>query len=267
MLGKTKIGKGFTGTVQYCLQEKKNPEILYSNNIASDNKNGIIREFVSLSSCNDNVSKPVWHSPLSFHADDKITDDKMIEIANRFMEKAGFDSNNNQWIIIKHNDTNHNHCHIVANRVGFDGKTISDFYSKSRTVQWAKELEKEYNLIEVQQIAQKNRQVQTTPNEKNEMKQIISKAIQEKKFKSLEEFRTHLKQQGIDVSIAKYKKDGKAYGISFTKGLKTFKGSDLGKQLAFNALNKVIPISLSSPAASIVKTGIKIVTKTIQLGI
>ena len=77
----------------------------------------------------------------------------MQEIAIAFMEKAGFSSENNQFIVIKHNDKGHTHCHIVANRVGFSGKAVSESFSKSRTVSIAKQLENEYNLTKVQELS------------------------------------------------------------------------------------------------------------------
>ena len=261
MLGKTKTGRGFKGTIEYCLQEKKDPEILYSNNIVNSEKREIIKEFVSVSGTHDTVSKPVWHSSLAFSNMDKVSDLLMTEIANRFMEKAGFNKENHQWIIIKHNDTHHAHVHIVASRIGLDDQVVSDFYFKSRTVQWAKELEKEYGLTEVQKIAHENRILNSFENEKKQMKETITNVLNGKGVKTFEDFQASLKKQGIDVVVSRHKKTGQAYGVSFTIGQKTYKGSDIGKKLAFKALNQLLPIP--GPVLSVLKLSTQMITKGI----
>jgi hypothetical protein len=249
MLGKTKTGRGFSGTIYYCLQEKKNPEILSSNNIANRNKKGIIKELVALSSTNIDVSKPVWHSSLSFPIADNITDSLMIELANKFMAKAGFDEQNNQWIIIKHNDTpSHPHIHIVANRVGFDGRTVSDYYFKSKTVQWAKELEAEYGLIKVQEIAKKNQLDKRLKKEKQELNSLITKNLIGKKFNSLGEFQVLLEKLGVKLVLSRYQSNNKIFGVSYMYNSKTYKGSELSKGLAFNQLSKLVPFNTQNPS-------------------
>ncbi|MDD2197745.1 MAG: relaxase/mobilization nuclease domain-containing protein [Bacteroidales bacterium] len=272
MIGKTKTGSGFKGTVQYCLQDKKTPEILDMNGISHTDKRGIVHEFVTLSSTNDNISKPVWHSSLSFPKEDKITDEKMIEIANRFMEKAGFSKENNQWLVIKHNDTKHTHCHIVANRVGFDGTTISDFYFKSRTVQYAKEIENEYGLAKVQEMAKERRAaIELNPTEapnKEHIRKRVEALLKQPRVNSFEALRGELKREGIEMNVRTHAKTGKPYGVSFKMGETAYKGSDIGKQFAFKALNSQIsPLNAPIPTLKIIKTAVKIVSKVIELGI
>ena len=149
MLGKTNTGKGFTGTLSYLLEEKKKAEILHSNNIYGSDPKELARMFRAVSNDNTNVKNVVWHTSLSFDDNDNITREQMIEAGERFMEKAGFSKENNQYMIIEHNDTAHKHVHICANRVGFNGESVSDSYCKSKTVQWSKEVEIEMNLVRV----------------------------------------------------------------------------------------------------------------------
>ena len=50
-----------------------------------------------------------------------------------------YSSRNNQFIAIMHNDTNHQHVHIVANRIGFDGKTVSDSNNYKRMADFCRQ--------------------------------------------------------------------------------------------------------------------------------
>lgn len=270
MIGKTKTGRGFKGTVLYCLQENKTPEILDMNGLSHTDKRGITHEFIALSSTNDNISKPVWHSSLSFSNGDGITNEKMVEIANRFMEKAGFSKENNQWVIIRHNDTDHVHCHIVANRVGFDGKAVSDYYFKSRTVQYAKEIENEYGLVKVQEIAKDRRlalELKSTidPN-KEQIKKRIEALLKQPKVNSFDVLIGELKKEGIEMNVLTHANTGKPYGVSFRMGEVTYKGSEIGKQFAFKALNNHLsPLSAPVPSIKVIKTAINIISKGQEL--
>jgi hypothetical protein len=268
VIGKTRTGKGFANTLNYCLRQDKNAEILDLNGLSTDNPKDLAQEFQVIWEENQNISKPVWHTSLSFHEKDNITNEKMKEIANKFMQSAGFEKDNYQYVIIKHNDTKHNHCHIVANRVGFDGKAVSDYYSKTRTVSLSKKIEKEYNLTIAQEIAKEHRlaKEQRLENEidpvKNKIKEEIKTSINKPGLESLQDLSFELKKKGIDLQVLKYSKTGKEYGVVFKMGNSVFKGSDLGKQFAFKALSENL-----NPKLKLIKTVVKVISKGIEMSI
>jgi len=265
MIGKTRTHGGFRGTVYYCLQEKKNPEILELNGLSNTKPRGLYKEFEAIRNENQNISKPVWHSILSFK-EDNITNDKMVEIANRLMEKAGFSKENNQFVFIKHNDREHLHCHIIANRVGFNGRAVNDFYCKSKTVQWAKQLENEFGLIKVQDLAQRNRiektLSKTNDQTKEHLKETITKILRQPEIKTLSNLAQNLLLQGIDMQILRHAKTGLEYGVSFSKDGKIYKGSDIGKQFAFKSLSSNL-----SPTLKMAKTVVKLISKGLTQGL
>lgn len=261
MVGKTRTGSGFKRVVYYNFEKEKNSEILFSNGLVSSEPQGLIQEFEAIRSENPNISKPAWHTSLSFAKEDNITNDKMAEIAKRFMEKAGFTKDNNQFFVVKHKDAGHTHCHIVANRVGFDGKAVSDSFFKSKSVQWAKELEKEYGLTSVQEKA-KVKKVEKTKEfipDKEFLKEAIAKTLESKGITSLEELSLKLREKGVDMEILKHSRTGKEYGVNFKVRGSTYKGSDLGKKFAYKAL-----CSNLSPA---LKIATKLIVKGISHGI
>lgn len=51
---------------------------------------------------------------------------------------------NNQWVAIHHNDTRHQHLHIVANRIGFDKRTVSDSQSYKKIANYCRKMELKY---------------------------------------------------------------------------------------------------------------------------
>lgn len=46
----------------------------------------------------------------------------MVEIAKKWMEQMGI--RNTQYIIARHHDTKHPHCHLVFNRIDNEGNLI-----------------------------------------------------------------------------------------------------------------------------------------------
>jgi hypothetical protein len=265
MIGKTSTSKGFKGLLSYCLQEKKKSEILDLNGLSRNDPKGLTHEFEALTQENINISKPVWHTSLAFSHQDNMTNERVTEIANKFLEKAGFNRENNQFIIIKHNDKAHTHCHIVANRVGFDGKAVSDYYCKSRTVGWAKQLEQEYNLVKVQELAKENRRNKEANKHlditREELKFKIDNALEKSGVKNFQDLQNELKKSGIEITILKHAKTDKEYGIKFKMYDKNYKGSDLGKNYSFKALSLNL-----SPILKKIKTVVQIISKGIELG-
>jgi type IV secretory pathway VirD2 relaxase len=68
----------------------------------------------------------VGHIALSFKPEDapRLTDAFMARLAEEYLELMGI--RNTQFIVVRHHGTDNPHCHIVFNRVNFDGKVISD---------------------------------------------------------------------------------------------------------------------------------------------
>jgi hypothetical protein len=263
MVAKTTHGKSFKGLLHYCLNQKKNAEILDLNGLSRYDAKGLIKEFEAVCGENLNISKPVWHTSLSFSNHDNISIAQMKEIACKLFHKVGFTDENNQYIVIQHKDKDHMHCHIVANRIGFDGKAVTDFYSKSRIVQATKQLEKEYNLTRVQDISKK-RLIQLEKNslENSDKKQIaasIENILEQNNTKTFQDLADKLKMNGIEMQVLKHSKTGKEYGITFKTGNEVFKGSELGKKYAYKRLSMQL-----HPALKIIS---KVISKGIELGI
>ena len=74
----------------------------------------------------------------------KHYDDLMLQIAHDYMKLMGIE--NTQYIIARHIDREHPHCHIVFNRVDNGGKTISDKNDFRKNEKVCKMLTAKYRL-------------------------------------------------------------------------------------------------------------------------
>lgn len=147
MIAKIIKGAVFGGVINYMLsKEKGKAKVLASNNIGFIDQNLCADEFTLQASMHPNVQKPVCHTILSFSASDaeRLTDDVMVKIANEYLEKMG--CGDTQSLIVRHIDRQHPHLHICINRIGNDGKTISDRNEKYRSTKICRELTERYGL-------------------------------------------------------------------------------------------------------------------------
>ena len=74
----------------------------------------------------------------------KLTDERMTQIAREYMQKMGI--TDTQYLLVRHLDQPHPHCHLVYNRVGDHGQTISDRNIKLRNAKVCRELTERFGL-------------------------------------------------------------------------------------------------------------------------
>lgn len=261
MIIKTSIGKGFAGCTNY-LTGKENAEILHGEGVRTDSTKNMINDFCYQKSAHPEVSKGVWHASFSFNHADQASPELMKQIAEDYAKKVGFD----QYAVIRHHDTKHEHFHVIGNRIKQDGTVISDQFSASRGVEFSKILEKRYELTKTQgkNLAQTNT---AKLNSFEKTKHDIYKTVQNelKGCKNMEELKGKLKPHGIDLQT--HSNSGGVFGVSFKQGNAAFKGSQLGKDFTAKALNKTFSAALKiTPLAPPVVNVLK-VAKSVGKGL
>lgn len=236
MIGQTITGKGFGGAIRY-IMEKENAELLLKSGVCGEDPNYIAKQFIAIADEKRNVSKPVWHTSISFAYDDEVTNETMIDIAKDYLNELGFDLNQNQFIVVKHNDTDHDHFHILANRVGYDGKVVNDYYCKNRTARTCDILELKYNLTiaREQEIKSYNDKIPDKEKYKKEISENLHDALTQKKVCSFNELANVLSENNIKMLLHK-QSTGRVYGISFQVDKWKFKGSSINKKFSLKKI-------------------------------
>ena len=165
---------------------------------------------------------------------------------------------NSQFLIVRHNDTAHPHCHIVYNRVDNDGKTISDSNIKLRNVKVCDELTTKYNLYRPQQKENVNREKLREPDKtKYEIYDAVGKHL--KGAKGWPDFISKLGREGISLRFKEKGNTGIKEGILFSKNGYTFSGSKVDKQFSFSKLDRILnPQKQVSTVTHITKPTVKV---------
>ncbi|HXB43348.1 MAG TPA: relaxase/mobilization nuclease domain-containing protein [Puia sp.] len=243
MIGKVSIGRSFKGCVLYCMEDKKQKlkesmrlrqteqlvmkgraELVHYNMCYGD-KHELIQQFNGVRGLNPKLSKPVLHITLSLSPEDHLQKGKLSEMAEECARQMGFQ--NNQYIAIYHKDTGHQHLHIVANRIGFDGKTVSDSHNYQKISRYCRGMELKLGLRQVlsprRYLSQKERLIERHDIRKEELKERIKLSIRQSR--SYLEFEHRMKQYNYEVIRGR--------GIAFRDAQKVYvKGSELGYSLA-----------------------------------
>lgn len=235
MIGKIVKGRSFKGCISYVLADKE-AKILASDGVLETDTKSIINSFYMQSLLNPNLSKCVGHIPLSFSPDDKerMTDQFMERLAKEYMKVMGIE--NTQYIIVRHGNTTHPHCHIVFNRVNNDGKTISDKNDQYRNEKVCKQLKDKYNLTYGQGKDKVNvHKLKGAERTKYEIYHAIKDVIPN--AKSWQAFEELLKQKDISIAYKHKGQTDEVQGISFKKGEYSFKGSEVDRKFSYSKLD------------------------------
>lgn len=244
MIAKIKTRVDFGGIVNYANDQKNKKKcatLLAHEGVCAINNKLIADSFGLQASMRPKVKSPVKHVSLAFSLqdisrfpDNEEGDALMVEIAKKWMEQMGI--RNTQYIIARHHDTKHPHCHLVFNRIDNEGNLISDSNERIRNTKVCRALTKKYGLY----FAPKNSKVKNKSRlrpyqlRKYNLRSAALDALAVSR--SWNDFLGILKGQGIDMRFNHAENSDKIRGISFCMDEFSIAGSKLDCDLSFNSL-------------------------------
>lgn len=244
MIAKIKTRADFGGIVNYANDQKnkkKSATLLAYEGVCAINNKTIADSFQIQASMRPKVKSPVKHVSLAFSPQDSIhfpNDEKgnalMVEIAKKWMEQMGI--RNTQYIITRHHDTEHPHCHIVFNRIDNDGNLISDSNERIRNAKVCRALTKEYKLYFAPKNSKARNKSRLRPYQLHKYNLRSSTLDALAASCSWHDFFRMLKEKGIDVRFNRAENSDNIRGISFCMDEFSIAGSKLDSDLSFNRL-------------------------------
>ena len=235
MIGKIIAGSSFGATVGYVMKEQS--RILGFEGIEPPGVSDMVRDFKDQTLLNPRIKNAVGHISLSFSPKDadKLTDPVMVQIAREYMERMGI--RDTQFLIVRHTDQAHPHCHIVYNRVGNNGQTISDKNIKIRNGKVCKELTAKYGLYYPKGKEQVRRERLREPDK---TKYAIYDAIRGclPGCKSWDDLEKRLQEQGITTAFKFCGNTDLRQGVLFSKNGYTFSGSKIDRAFSCSKLDR-----------------------------
>ena len=236
MIGKIRKGRSFSGCIRYVTQ-KDDAKFIASEGVLLGTVEETARSFRWQCLLNPDVAKPVGHIALSFKPEDapRLTDAFMARLAEEYLELMGI--RNTQFIVVRHHGTGNPHCHIVFNRVDFDGKVISDSNDFRRNERVTKMLKEKYSLTYSEgKQAVKTEKLHASERVKYEIYRAVKEAL--RSADTWKEFQNRLLKMGVEMEF-KYKGNtNEVQGIRLIKDNQSFKGSEIDRSFSFSKLDK-----------------------------
>ena len=189
----------------------------------------------------------VFHCSLNPHPDEKLSDERLVQIAKEYMEALNYGKQ--PYIVFKHNDIAREHIHIVSLRVDSKGRKNNDKYEGRRSKKITDALEKKYNLTPSSKVSEKT--TTETPkvdvvqgNIKEQVANTIRSAMKHYIFCSLGELNAVRHKYNLAVEEVKTEYRGKRYdGLVYVptddKGNKVstpIHASDIGRGVGYAAV-------------------------------
>lgn len=148
MVAKISLGNSLYGSLVYNGEKinKEHGRVLDTNKLYNDgtgtiNIQRVFEDFKRWMPQATKAEKTMMHISLNPHPDDRLSEAQYIQIAHEYMEKMGFAEM--PYLVVKHEDIDRHHIHIVALRVRPDGSAIDSKNNYYRSKEITRELEKE----------------------------------------------------------------------------------------------------------------------------
>lgn len=236
MVAKIHLGNSLYGALRYNGEKinKEHGRVLDTNKIYNDGSGTInihraFEDFKRWMPAHTKTEKPMMHISLNPHPDDRLSEGQYAQLAHEYMERMGFGEM--PYIIVKHEDIDRRHIHIVALRVRPDGTAISDQNNFYKSKDICRELEKKYGLkpAERQKITPDMTITKLDPNGdiKRQVANVVKMVGMRWKFQTMGEFNAILGLYNVKCEQT----DGRVNGREY-HGLVYFALDDNGNVIA-----------------------------------
>ena len=228
-------GAGFRGLMDYALG-KDGAEIV-GGTVAGTSPPEYAAEFGILRRLRPDVAKPVWHASLSLPPGDRMSREDWAMMCHAFLIRMDFDPQGAQWVAVRHRDTEHDHVHIVVNRIQSDGSLWYGQREVYRAIEATQEMEKTFHLTRTRGL-ERGEGPRETWQEKRMEERTGEPSIKKRLAGEIADilrsgcvgkvaFESACAERGIEVR-ANIARTGKMSGYSFSYQGHAFPGSKIG---------------------------------------
>lgn len=220
MVAKISIGNSLYGALTYNGEKinKEKGRLLDTNKIYNDGSGTVnihraYEDFMRWIPTSSRTERPMMHISLNPHPDDRLSDTDFTRLAHEYMEKMGFAEM--PYMIYKHEDIDRHHVHIVALRVGTDGRCISDRNNFYKNKKVCRELEQKYGL----KVAEREKITPDMPIKKidpeGDIKRQVANTVKmvgmRYKFQTIGEYNAVLSLFNVRCDVADGRVNGREY--------------------------------------------------------
>ncbi|WKK60363.1 relaxase/mobilization nuclease domain-containing protein [Sphingobacterium sp. BN32] len=237
MIAKIIEGRSFGGCVGYVLKEDS--EIIHANGLRTDSTTTIAQDFNFQRMLKPRLGKAVGHIILSWNTADKnmLDNDIMVSSAKRYLAKMGI--RDTQCLMVRHHDREHDHIHIIYNRVDNHGKTISNSNQRYKSFTACKELNALYGFKQSDGKQNVNRgRLKGNDRTRYQIYDTLKAGI--RISRNWTELQNYIRYRGVEMQFKYRSRSDEVQGISFSKNGQTFRGSAIDRSLSYGQIDRAL---------------------------
>ena len=257
MVAKITIGSSLFGAIKYNADKVNigKGQLLDTNKVFNNgdgkvNVAQVLADFEKRMPRQMRTEKPVIHISLNPHPDDKLTDGELTQMAHEYMQRMGY--GDQPYIIVKHEDIDRHHLHIVSVRVDEQGKRINSDFTKRRSLAILRDFEQRYGLHHgnKREEGKKTNCIPPVDPSEGDVKEQVGNTVKavfhDYQFQTIGELRALLSLYNLTVeevrgNVRGEDYNGLVYSVIDANGNKVgnpFKSSLFGKSVGYEALQK-----------------------------
>ncbi len=275
MTGNQIKGKGFRGALRYNLEkvDKGVAEVLDSS-FVRQSENSILKEVQMIRVQRPNLQKYFYHTSINFPPEENLPNELMKRIGHDYLEANGFTQH--QFIMFRHHDADHPHLHILVNRIGYDGKVLSDSNDYQRSEKVLRDLEAKYNLVKVLSSREAKERAMTKdelemmkrtnePSGKMRLQVIIKEVLAKSHRLNIDEFIRALEGKGVKLQF-NLATTGYVSGVSYDFEGFVIKGATLGNDFKWPSIKHRINYEQERDRAAVYEANLRTKSTRISSG-
>lgn len=210
-----------------------------SADVRTSSRNRMATDISRPQSLRKAIKEPCGHISLDFHAADKpkLSDEMIVKIAEEYMDKMGI--KDTPYIIVRHLDKNHPHCHLVFSRVDYNGKIIDTTTNFKRNKRVCLAITERYGLqLGEDKLSVDPSKLRGKEKVRYQVAQDIRRAISTPDVHDWASFTAELSKYGITTE-ERISKNGRN-NLYYRKGKYSFWSVKLHKEYSRRSIEKSI---------------------------
>jgi hypothetical protein len=259
MIGRIGYGESCQGMLNYVFGKEGMHILGYGNMYSQDISQKFFGRVLHFQGQRNATKNRYAHITLNLPLGEHLDDNTFQAVSREYMEQMGYGEQ--PFVMVRHNDTGHEHVHIITTNVDDDGKVLGIFNSYRRNVATQRYLEKRFGLspsprtkqqreLPIYRLPELQFDMDPAQGTKFYLQDVLNGILQKHKVRSFGELAKLVKPYHIQLRQIKNisGRIGVAYGLDNQKGYRTrfINGSTVHRSLSGPKLQKVFEANSKS---------------------
>ena len=252
MIGRIGYGESCQGMLNYVFGKEGMRILGFGNMYSQDISQKLFGSVLHFQGQRNATKNRYAHISLNLPHGEHLDDKSFHEISREYMRQMGYEEQ--PYVVVRHNDTKHEHVHIITTNVDEGGKVLNIFNSHRRNIATQQYLEKKFGLspspstkqqrkLPIYRLPEMQSGMDDTQGAKFYLQDVLNGILQKQKVCSFQELAKLAAPYHIEIKQTKNEtgRVGVAYGLNNQKEYQTrfINGSVVHRRLSGPKLQKV----------------------------